>query len=44
MSHATAHTISLQGAHVHLIDVQADLSDGTTSAPYRRSSFCFSGL
>ncbi|HSV40921.1 MAG TPA: YifB family Mg chelatase-like AAA ATPase [Nocardioidaceae bacterium] len=29
MSHATAHTISLQGAHGHLIDVQADLSDGT---------------
>lgn len=28
MSHATAHTISLQGAHGHLIDVQADLSDG----------------
>lgn len=29
MSHATAHSISLQGAHGHLIDVQADLSDGT---------------
>jgi magnesium chelatase family protein len=29
VSHATAHSISLQGAHGHLIDVQADLSDGT---------------
>jgi magnesium chelatase family protein len=28
MSHATTHTISLQGAHGHVIDVQADLSDG----------------
>jgi magnesium chelatase family protein len=29
VTHATAHSISLQGAHGHLIDVQADLSDGT---------------
>ncbi len=29
MTHATARSISLQGAHGHLIDVQADLSDGT---------------
>jgi magnesium chelatase family protein len=29
MSTATTHCISLQGAHGHLIDVQADLSDGT---------------
>ncbi len=31
MSHATARSISLQGAHGHLIDVQADLSDGLVS-------------
>jgi len=29
VTHATARSISLQGAHGHLIDVQADLSDGT---------------
>lgn len=28
MSHATAHSIALQGARGHLIEVQADLSDG----------------
>ena len=29
MTHATSHSISLRGAHGHLIDIQADLSDGT---------------
>lgn len=31
MSHATARSIALQGARGHVIDVQADLSDGTVA-------------
>lgn len=31
MSHATTHAIALQGARGHLIEVQADLSDGTVA-------------